>query len=378
MFTLNSFLFLQTMQSSKKKKSFQVPVTSLIGSSYANLLDIAAMRKIDKGYKVKYALTNAVARILDLFQLFERGQYKSTIESVKIDQPPIFIIGFWRSGTTVLHNLLCQNPDFGFVNTYQAVFPNHSLSNQWWLKKIANLVLPENRPGDNMKLNFEFPQEEEIALGNLQPISFYNFFYFPNDFEEFVARSLYFKDVTDTEFEKWKLAYTNLIKVAIANTKGKQFISKNPPNTFRIKQILEIFPDAKFIYIHRNTYETIYSFQGFVHGVHEGIKYQNYDESAHDHLLIDLYKQMADVYEKDKLLIPEGQLVEVKFEHFENNMKEEVSRIYKKLGIQGIDKAKPYMDSYLKEIGDYKRRTHELDKNFKKQVDDRLGDLVEL
>ena len=366
------------MQSQKKNSSFQLPVTSLIGSSYSNLLDIAGNRKIDKGFKLKYGLTKAISRILDVFQVLERGKYKSMLENIQIDQPPIFIIGFWRSGTTVLHNLLCQNPDFGFVNTYQAVFPNHSLSNQWWLKRIANLLLPENRPGDNMKLNFEFPQEEEIALGNLQPISFYNFFYFPNDFEEFVTKSLYFRNVSEKEKEKWNTAYINLIKIAIANTKGKQFISKNPPNTFRIKQILEIFPDAKFIYIHRNTYETIQSFQGFVHGVHEGITYQKYDDKVHNILLTDLYKQMLGVYEKDKLLIPEGQLAEVKFEHFENNMKEEVVRIYETLGLKGLDKAMPFMDKYLEEIGSYKRRNHEIDKEFKNRVDKQLGNLVEM
>jgi hypothetical protein len=277
-----------------------------------------------------------------------------------------------------LHNLLCQNPDFGFVNTYQAVFPNHSLTNQWWLKNIAKLLMPEKRPGDNLKLNFDYPQEEEIALGNLQPISFYNFFYFPNDIEEFVSKSLLFENVTEDEFAKWKLSYTNLIKIALANTGGKQFISKNPPNTFRIKQILEIFPDARFIYLHRNTYETIYSFQGFIHAVLDGIKYQNYEEADQDILLTGLYKKMIEVYERDKALIPDGQLVDVKFEYFENNMRDEVIRIYETLGIKGLNEALPFMDKYLEEIGGYKRRTHELDKSFKKRIDEQLGNLVEL
>lgn len=362
----------------KKNNPLQLPVTTLIGSSHSNLVDITKGRNVDKGFKTKYVLTKSISRILDVFQLLEKGQYNSKLKSVKISEPPIFIIGFWRSGTTVLHNLLCQNPDFAFVNTYQAVFPSHSLINQWWLKNIAKLLLPEKRPGDNLKLNFEYPQEEEIALGNLQPISFYNFFYFPNDFDEFVKRSLDFKDVSSDEMERWKLAYTNLIKIAIANTNGRQFISKNPPNTFRIKQILELFPDARFIYLHRNTYETIYSFQGFIHAVLHGIKYQHYDQAEHDDMLTGLYKKMLETYERDKELIPEGQLVDVKFEHFENNMRDEVIRIYKTLGLKDLDKALPFMDIYLEEIGEYKRRKHDLDINFKKHIDDQLGDLVEL
>ena len=371
--TINSFVFLQSMRSLYRKKSFAFPVSTLVGSTYGNLKETLKGRTISKGYKKKKYLTKWFAWILDWFRLIEERKYGKVIEDHKIEKPPIFIIGFWRSGTTILHNLMCQNPDFGFVNTFHAVFPNHCLLNQMWLSSIAQLLLPEKRPGDDIKFDFKFPQEEEIALGNIQPVSFYNFYYFPQDTEEFIKKSLLFEDVSEEEMKTWKQSYLTLIKTALINTKGKQFISKNPPNTFRIKQILEMFPDAKFIHIQRDPYETISSFLRFTEAVREGIKHQAYDKEKQDVVLVKLFRQMRDQYEADKKRIPEGQLVEIEFEHFENHKLEEIKRIFKKLNLSGFDKALPLMEKYLDEIGDYQRADYQFSEDFIRMVDEELG-----
>ena len=364
------------MWSFYKKKSFSFPVSTLVGSSYSNFKEVIKGRNISKGYRSKYFLTKWVTWILGWFSLIEEKKYGKVVKNHKIEEPPVFILGFWRSGTTLLHNLMCQNPDFGFTNTFQSVFPNHCLLNQFWLKAIAQNLLPEKRPGDNMKFDFSFPQEEEIALGNMQPISFYNFFYFPQDTEEFIDQALLFKDVSEEELKTWEENYKTLIKTALINTKGKQYISKNPPNTFRIKQLLKMFPDAKFIHINRDIYETLFSFIHFTKAVREGIKHQDYNLAEQEIVLIKLYKLMHQQYEADKKLIPKGQLVEIKFDYFENHKLEEIERIYTELGLKAYDIALPLMEEYLKEIGDYQRNNHNLDDRFMKMVDNELGDLA--
>ena len=361
------------MPAKKEKKSFVFPVSTLIGSNYSNFKKVLKGREISKGYKSRYFFTKWVAWILDWFRLLEERKYGKKIEKQTIDKPPIFIIGFWRSGTTLLHNLMCQNPDFAFINTFQAVFPNHCLLNQGWLKRIASVLMPDRRPGDNLKIDFAYPQEEEIALGNLQSLSFYYFFYFPQDTEEFLKQSLLFENVSPEDYELWKSSYETLIKTALINTGGKQFISKNPPNTYRVKQLLEMFPNARFVYIERNIYETLYSFIRFTHAVREGIKHQTYNEEKQERLLVEIYRILKEKYTEERNLIPEGQLVELEFEHFEKNKMSEMKRVYETLGIEDFEKAKPYMESYLNDLGDYKRREHNLDKDFIAMVDEIMG-----
>lgn len=352
------------------KQSFNFPVTSQIGSSFNNIVKISSDKNIDKKYKTKFFRTKAISRILDVPRRLEGKYYDKKITTVTIDKSPIFIIGFWRGGTTVLHNLLCQDTDSGYVSTFQGVFPNDCFINQWWIRNIAKFFLPEKRPGGDMIFDFKLPQEEEIALGNMQHISFYNFFYFPNDIDVFIRNSLFFKDISRKDMEQWKQNYIKLVKTALVNTNGTRFISKNPPNTFRIKLLLELFPDAKFIYIHRNIYQTIYSFQKFVNAVHSGIKYQDYNVESHNLKLIKLYKMMIEQYNIDKHQIPKHNLVEIKFEKFEKNMLSEIKRIYGELDLPGYDKAKPAIEGYYNKISSYKRQPQQPSSVFMNQVNE--------
>ncbi len=95
------------------------------------------------------------------------------------EEPPIFVIGFWRSGTTLLHSMLCQDKRAGYVTTFQGVFPNLVLTQKKWLKKFTNAILPKNRPFDGYAMDMDFPQEEDFAMMSLQPRSLYQNVLFP-------------------------------------------------------------------------------------------------------------------------------------------------------------------------------------------------------
>lgn len=365
------------MGKSNPNTSFELPVNTLVGSSLSNFNEVVKGQQIDKNFKTKYYLSKTFSSILGAVGTYENWHFKSKINNFEITEAPIFIIGFWRSGTTLMHNLITQNPDYGYVTTYQAVFPNLCLWNQWWIQGIAKLVMPKTRPYDNMKLDFEYPQEEEIAMGNMQSLSFYNFFYFPNEIESYAKHDLLLQDVPPEKLQIWKDSYIKLMKTALINTNGKRFVSKNPPNTARVKLLLEMFPDAKFVYMHRNSYESIYSFQRFMHAVHDGVKLQNYDNKVHTHNMVKVYKTVIDTYNEQKKLIPPGQLIEVKFEEFEKDMIGQTKKVYDTLNLPNFDKALPFIEQHLAGIEGHDRKAYSFDPEFIKLVDVEIGDLVE-
>ena len=90
-----------------------------------------------------------------------------------------------------------------------------------------------------MELAVDLPQEEEFALTNMMPYTYYNFWFLPKHMQEYADKYLLFEDVTDAELKVFEETFTKLIKISLWNTGGTQFLSKNPPHTGRVKEIGE-------------------------------------------------------------------------------------------------------------------------------------------
>ena len=183
--------------------------------------------------------------------------FERRVKNLRFKKPPIFIIGHWRSGTTHLHNLLCQDPNHGYVTTYQGVFPNN-LKSKWIFKSFMRWKIPDKRPSDNVKMSPDFPQEEEFALGNMTDLTFYHFFYFPSLNDLFNEKFIQFKGISAKSLSLLKRKYHELLVKAALNTNKEQIIVKNPLNTGkRLSCFWKCSPDAKFIHIYRNPVITL-------------------------------------------------------------------------------------------------------------------------
>ncbi len=116
---------------------------------------------IDSRQLAKYKKITEYSLKLTPYVLKEKIKYNSIINNVQIDKEPIFVIGHWRSGTTHLQNILTRDPQWGYLNTIQSVFPNVFLTLE---ERLASLLPEQKRAMDNVKLDANTPSEEEIAL----------------------------------------------------------------------------------------------------------------------------------------------------------------------------------------------------------------------
>ena len=94
-----------------RSKNFRFPVTALAGSRIAVILAKTRIHRVSPKYYFKFGLTTLVAAIFEIFNLWERLRWRRRLDALKIEKPPVFIVGFWRSGTTLLHNLFSCDPD---------------------------------------------------------------------------------------------------------------------------------------------------------------------------------------------------------------------------------------------------------------------------
>jgi len=343
-------------------------MTPAIGGSLRNWMKIIFFnRSIALKYYLRVFLTSLVNIIWSPFRIYEYLRLNKRIKKTIITSPPIFIIGHWRTGTSHLHNLLCQDPQFGFVNTLQATFPKSFMSNSFF-KRFMKTFMPKKRPMDNMKLNVDIPQEDEMALANTFIYSFYNCMYFPKKMMAHYSKSVHFKNILPRVMEQWKSEYISLLKKATLNMNGKRLVLKNPSNTARIKILLELFPDAKFIHLYRNPFVVYVSTQNFYQNVTPLFMLQEITKQEINDNIIWIYKEMMTNYFEQKHLIPEKNLVEIKFEDLEVQPIDQLKKIYTDLNLIGFENVKPRFEKYLITIKNYKKNIYK----FTRQIIERV------
>jgi hypothetical protein len=359
------------------ERPFSFPINTLAGSSFSNLTNIQKDHQIDPGYRKKFIFSALVSLVLEPFRVYENWVYSGRIKRHKITKSPVFIIGFWRSGTTLLHNLLCRASDAAYVTTFQTVFPHVILTQSFWLKQLARYMMPDKRPVDGVRMGLDFPQEEEIALANMHQQSFYHFYFFPRDFESICEKGLFFSGCDDVVMVKWKSAYLYLIKKAMLNTKGSRLISKSPSNMVRIQWLLDMFPDAKFIFIYRNPYNTIESTSRFFNAIMPALQLQYVEKHVIAGNIIRLYNECMKKYDRDKVKIPPNQLIEIRYEDLEKDKLAWLDTIYHRLEIPGFDDELPAFRSYLEEVDSYKQNTLDLSQETIQLVNEHLQPYID-
>ena len=339
-------------------KFSDLPVNPLVGARWKTFKKIVEGRKIEKGWKGKYYLTKGICAILSTLCYFEDKKYKKLLQDKEVNMEPVFILGHWRSGTTFVHNVMSMDKHFGYTTTYQTVFPNLMLFGQGMFKPTMSWLMPDKRPTDNMELGVDLPQEEEFALSNDTPYNYYNFWYFPQDMMEYCDKYLTFKTATAEELQGFKESMHRIVKTSLHNTNGTQFLSKNPPHTARVKELLEMYPNAKFIYLIRNPYTVFESTRSFFHNTIQPLKLQNFTIEQMEENILKVYNEVYDKYEADKHLIPEGNLIEVKFEDYEKDAYGMTEKIYKTLNLPGWDEAKETIKAYTDGKKGYKKNKY--------------------
>ena len=93
----------------------------------------------------------------------EEASYGQAIRDAIVD-PPVFVLGIWRSGTTHLQNLFAVDERFAFPNWYQVAYPHSFLGTEAKRSRFLGFFIPETRVQDNMKYGLMFPAEDEFAL----------------------------------------------------------------------------------------------------------------------------------------------------------------------------------------------------------------------
>ena len=103
------------------------------------------------------------------------------------------------------------------------------------------------------------PKEEEFAMASIGPESLVAGYLFPQHFIENFKKHVLFDNNELKPENNWKQNFDYFLRKISYSEPGKTLLLKSPGNTGRIKQILSLYPDAKFIHISRNPFDVYQS-----------------------------------------------------------------------------------------------------------------------
>lgn len=166
---------------------------------------------------------------------------------------PLLIVGPWRSGTTVMHELLTAATGLPTPLTWQCMNPC-----AFQLLGSGPKQAPIARPMDGLEIGAHTPQEDEFALLGLGVASAYRAFLMPSRLAE-LAHTLdqqhWLND--GTWLPRWEAFLQGVLQSQ--GRAGERLILKSPNHTFRLQAILRRFPDAQVVWMSRDPANTFHS-----------------------------------------------------------------------------------------------------------------------
>ena len=310
------------------------------------------------------------------FSTAERLIMESRLPEPANMAPPVFILGHWRSGTTHLYNIMTKSGAWGFVPPVATGLPWDLFGLAKAFRPLLERALPKHRYIDKIPVTPDSPQEDEIAIANMSPLSFYHGIYFPRAFSDFLRRGLFFDGCSEEEIAAWKQRFVYLMRKLSLYQDHKPLLIKNPVYTGRLSMLAAMYPDAKFIHIHRNPYEVFVSMRNFYRKLLAEFALQGYDHVDIDETILSVYERMMTAFLRDAESLPAGRLIDLRYAELDERPLESVEAIYTALELPGFVEARGKFEAYLASVRSFEKNRFVCSGEAAEKVERRLGKFI--
>jgi hypothetical protein len=310
----------------------------------------------------------------------ELATYNQRIKNHQITKHPLFILGYYRSGTSYLHQCLVQDDRFGYHTNYQMVLPEVMLTTEKALLPVFDFICRTFHITDSVHrvpLSFSFPGEEDATMTTyLDPKGAQWGYFFPQKMTGQFQKYVLLENISDAEMEAWKRSFIFLLKKIAIASQQKQLVLKSPPNTARLKLLLSIFPDAKFIFIHRNPYQVYSSNKRFWQVLQKVYALQTTKSVDVNAVILDTYSKMMQRYLQEKDLVPPGQLTEIAYDDFIQDPLANLNKAYQALHLDDFSYCEEKMKLFTGHQKEFLQIKHELPESERKMVSEKLEPFI--
>lgn len=162
---------------------------------------------------------------------------------------PLLIVGPWRSGTTVMHELLTAASGYPTPTTWQCMDPCAFALRR--TPPVGGVDLA--RPMDGLAISATSPQEDEFALLSLGAASHYRAFLAPSRIGEMTDALRQDYWLLDRHWMPvWEAFLRAVLRAAAPAAQSRPLLLKSPNHSFRLQAILRRFPGARVLWMARD------------------------------------------------------------------------------------------------------------------------------
>ncbi|NOY69933.1 MAG: sulfotransferase [Deltaproteobacteria bacterium] len=305
-----------------------------------------------------------ILRILSSFFLFLDYIFFPRFQKVEVKRP-VFIIGHPRSGTTFVHHLFTGTDEMAAFKAWHILCPSLTARKlirpliRYLASKGLTVLVPEET---GHKIDLDQVEEEEMLFLHIHDTQFV-IIATPLGFDDDDYREIRFHDLQPRRRRiKSAMFLKSCFQRHIYYTKKTQIFAQTHFSTHRIKTLLEVFPDARFIYLHRRPDETLPSFFSLNYytldalwGLHrftseQILRYYRYQYEAS----LDLYRYFYSLWhtngiDKNKVLI-------IPYEKLREDLPAVFENIIDFTGIEPGDRLRRAVKEQAKKQRGYRRR----------------------
>ena len=289
--------------------------------------------------------------------------------------PPVFIIGHWRSGTTLLHELMMLDDRFCCPNTFQCIAPAHFLLTEGFLAPAVGWLMPAKRPMDDVVAGPDRPQEDEFALANLGAPSPYRRMAFPVTSPPW-PEALDLTKLAPAERQRWQRLMRWFL-AALALRDARRPVLKSPPHTARMALLAEMFPGARFIHVVRDPFVVFPSTVRLWRSLHHTQGLQVDPGSHIEEYVFAAFEEMYRAFERDRTGLPPGSLHELRYEDLVADPVGSLARVYERLELGDFSALRPALEAEARSMRDYRTNTYQHDPRVVAEIGRRWGGFIE-
>jgi hypothetical protein len=278
---------------------------------------------------------------------------------------PLIIVGQGRSGTSMLHNALCEDPANGTVRNWEALFPcpppeSATYATDPRIAKADALTTMWNRVAPSIESMHEFSGWVPTESIHLHCMSFRSMAWFDlmGQTPSYAAYMMSQDPAEPYRYEK------RVLKLLQWRNPRRTWVMKSPFTLTHLPAVLDVYPDIGFIWTHRDPVKgmgSLVSLIGTLHWMRSDQPFQGNSQSQHTNsdLMAQLMNQAIEWLESGKL--PRAQLCNVQYQDLVADPLGTIARIYDFFGLELTAAARAAIADHLDKNARSSRPAHAYD-----------------